>query len=267
VIEKLGLEDRPKLDLAGLNTLYVAFRAGVPADNIQKRIWFASDQSTPPTGGDPIVFFENWLAHGTGGTCFPINGALCTLAQSLGFDARRIAGRMVLEEYPGTNHGSVVTKLDGIDYLVDAQIPATAALPFDAKHPSATHDVRYDVTVEPRRDSSFDVSFPPAVKRDTRFKFRTEPENDPVDHSFFVEAYERTRIASPFNDALYLCSHRPASIFALFRNSKIEIAPDNTVTQSDVSDDERRRILIEEVGISEQAAEALPPDIPEGRTL
>ena len=148
VIEKLGLEDRPTLDLAGLNTLYVAFRTGVPADNIQKRIWFASDQSTPLTGGDPIVFFENWLAHGTGGTCFPINGALCTLAQSLGFDARRIAGRMVLEEYPGTNHGSVVTKLDGIDYLVDAQIPATAALPFDTKHPSATQDVLYDVTVE-----------------------------------------------------------------------------------------------------------------------
>jgi arylamine N-acetyltransferase len=267
VLSKLGLDDRPTIDLAGLNAVYAAFCTAVPDDNIQKRIWFASNQSTPVTGGDPVVFFENWLAHGTGGTCWPINGALCTLLHSIGFDARRNAGRMVLEEYPGTNHGSVVTTLGGIEYLVDAQVPAMQALRLSAEEPQVTESVLYYVAVEPCRDSVYDVAFYPAVKRETKFTFRTEPENDTVDHAFFVDAYERSKRSSPFNDALYFCCRRPTSILALFRSLRIDIALDNTVTQSEVADDERKRILVEEVGISEEAVDALPPDVPEGRSL
>ena len=40
----------------------------------------------------------------------------------------------------------------------------------------------------------------------------------------------------------------------------------NTVTRSEVSDDERKRVLIEDVGISEQAVETLPFDVAGGRT-
>ena len=101
VLSKLGLTERPSLDLAGLNTLYAAFSGNVANDNIQKRIWFAGDQTTRLTGGDPAEFFENWLAHGTGGTCFPINGGICALVHSLGFDARRIVGTMIMGGYTG----------------------------------------------------------------------------------------------------------------------------------------------------------------------
>ena len=45
VLDKLGLDSRPEVDLAGLNSLYAAFSGGVPNDNIQKRIWFAGDRS------------------------------------------------------------------------------------------------------------------------------------------------------------------------------------------------------------------------------
>ncbi len=51
VLAKLRLMERPRLDLAGLKSLYAAFCGRVPDDNIQKRIWFASDQETPVTGG------------------------------------------------------------------------------------------------------------------------------------------------------------------------------------------------------------------------
>jgi arylamine N-acetyltransferase len=92
VLAKLGLKDRPTLDLAGLNTVYSAICASIPFDNVQKRIWLASDQKKPATGGDPREFFENWLRHGTGGTCWPSSGGLYALARALGFTARRIAG-------------------------------------------------------------------------------------------------------------------------------------------------------------------------------
>jgi arylamine N-acetyltransferase len=47
------------------------------------------------------------------------------LAQTLGFDARRIAGSMLVDETytHDDNHGSVIVTLDGIDYLVDARSP------------------------------------------------------------------------------------------------------------------------------------------------
>ncbi len=110
VLVKLGLTERPSLDLAGLNTLYAAFCGNVPAiDSIRKRIWFAGDQRTPLPGGDPTDYFESWLIHGTGGTCWPTNGAVYALVRSLGFDARRIAGCIVMEQYPGTNHCSEPT--------------------------------------------------------------------------------------------------------------------------------------------------------------
>src|SRR6266849_3725974 len=80
VMTKLGLRRRPALDLAGLNALYAAFSAGIPFDNVQKRIWFASPQTTPIPSGDPNQFFNNWLQHGTGGTCWPLNGAMYALA-------------------------------------------------------------------------------------------------------------------------------------------------------------------------------------------
>src|SRR5579862_9322901 len=92
VLAKLGLSNWPSLDLSGLNTVYAAVCANIPFDNVQKRIWFAGNRSRPVTGGDPSEFFENWLKHGTGGTCWPGNGGMYALARALGFNARRMAG-------------------------------------------------------------------------------------------------------------------------------------------------------------------------------
>src|ERR1700722_13894824 len=82
VLAKLGLKNKPSLDLAGLNTLYAAICGSIPFDNVQKRIWFGTDQNKPSTGGDPTEFFENWVRHGTGGTCWPANGGMYALART-----------------------------------------------------------------------------------------------------------------------------------------------------------------------------------------
>jgi len=66
---------------------------GAPFDNLQKMISLrAGDQRL--TGHDASEFFENFLAHGSSGTCWPSSNALFTLLTSLGFDARRVAGAM-----------------------------------------------------------------------------------------------------------------------------------------------------------------------------
>jgi len=147
VLERLGLHTRPSLDLGDLNQLYAAFCCNISFDNVQKRIWFAGPQTTPLPGGDPTEFFNNFLRHGTGGTCWPLNGAMYALVHALGFRASRIVGSVIVEGYPrGANHGSVLVDLDGISYLVDAWMASFKVLPLVPGRPASTgngiHDIR-----------------------------------------------------------------------------------------------------------------------------
>ena len=265
VLLKLGLDGPPPLDLAGLNTLYTAFCGSVPDDNVQKRIWFAGDRTSPLTGGEPREFFGNWLAHGTGGTCFPINGAMCALVQSLGFDARRIAGSMLVEGFThDDNHGSVIVTLDGVDYLVDAQIAAFKVLPLIPGTPATTGEGLHDISAVPIDGGGFDVLWYSGVNREEPKTFRTRPEYDPVDHAFFLRTYDRTQKKGHdlFNHALYACCRFPESIVTLGRSNKITIGSDNSVTKIEITDEDRKRALIEEFRLTEEIVAALPPDVP-----
>ncbi len=267
VLEKLGLTERPSLDLAGLNTLYAAYCGNVPAiDNIRKRIWFAGERRGPLPGGVAADYFENWLDHGTGGTCWPTNGAVHALVHSLGFDARRIAGCIIMEEYPGTNHGSVLVTLEGVDYLIDGNLGAFKVLPLVPGRTTSTGDGLHAISAVPI-EAGFDVIWYRSHDRLEPLTFRTEPEHDPVDQAFFLARYDLTKQLSVFNDALFICRRFPEFIVTLGRKNKMTVAADGTMTKTEINDTERRRVLVEEFGISEEIAEALPPDVPGGAAL
>ena len=264
VLEKLGLRQRPSADLAGLNTVYAAFCGNVPFDNIQKRIWFASSQTTPLPGGDPNGFFKNWLRHGTGGTCWPINGALYALVRALGFEARRIVGSVIVKGYPrGANHGSVLVTLEKINYLVDAWMVSFKALPLVSGSPASTGSGIHDISAAPIGDS-FEIYSYPGWLRDQPLPFRIESEYYPVDHAFFLARYALTKKMGFFNDAFFICRHFPDSILTLGRHSKFRVSADGTVTRTQPTEAERRAALIEEFGLSEEIVEAIPPNVPNG---
>ncbi len=262
VLAKLGLHGRPVLDLAGLNTLYAAFCGNISFDNIQKRIWFASDRTTPLPGGDPSDFFQNWLAHGTGGTCWPINGGMYALVHALGFEARRITGSVIVAGYPqGANHGSVLVTLDGADYLVDAWMAAFKVLPLVPDTPASAgegiHHIK-GVAIE----GGFEIFCYVGWNREQPLPFRPELEHDPVDHAFFLARYDRTKKVGFFNDVLLICRHFPDRILTIGHQNKIVVAADGTVTKTQITDGERKAALIEEFGLSQEIVEALPPDVP-----
>ena len=264
ILLKLDLTDRPKLDLAGLNCVYAAFSGNVPNDNIQKRIWFADDQTRPVTGGDPIEFFENWLAHGTGGTCFPASGGLHALLRAIGFNTNRISGSVIMEGIePDGNHGSVLVNLKGVDYLVDAQLGAFTVLPLVQGEPSSTGDHIHDIRAVPVL-GGFDVQWYPGSNRQDPLVMRPNLEDGPVDHQFFLTHYDlsasKERKRSRFNDALFISRHFLDSILIVAGRKRTKIFANNTVTKTDISDAERTRSLIEEFGISVEAANAVPPD-------
>jgi len=268
VIDKLGLDSRPTVDLAGLNTLYAAFSGGVSNDNIQKRIWFGGDRATPVTGGDPAEFFENWLRHGTGGTCFPISGALVALLQALDFPARRITSTMMI---PGamrgiSNHGTVLVSFDGVDYLADAQTAGFEALPLLPGQASRTTSGIHAMRALPIEDGH-EVFFWAGHMREHEFRFQTEPENDPVDHARFLSLYDRSANAqgySPFNSALYICRHFEDSVLSIHQGNRVAVAADGSITSEEVDDAQTREALVEDFGISEEAVDALPKDEPGG---
>jgi arylamine N-acetyltransferase len=270
VLAKLGLTERPSLDLAGLNTLYAAYCGSVPAiDNIRKRIWFAGERRGPLPSGVPADYFENWLDHGTGGTCWPTNGAVYALVHSLGFDARRIAGSIIIEGYlQGANHGSVLVTLEGVDYLVDGNLGAFKVLPLVPRRTTSSGDGLHAISAVPL-EVGFDVIWYQGHDRQEPLTFRTEPEHDPVDHAFFLKRYDLTKSKSRglFNYALFICRRFPDFVVTIGRKNKITVAADGTMTKTEINDAERRRVLVEEFGISEEIVEALPADVSGGAAL
>jgi arylamine N-acetyltransferase len=269
ILTKLSLPRPAAPDLRGLNAVCAAFSSHISNDNIQKRIWLAGARTTPVTGGDPVEFFQNWLTHGTGGTCFPANGALCALLQALDFDAKRLSGSVLMEgiESDG-NHGTVVVALGGASYLVDAQLAAFRALPLVRGQVTTTGDGIHDIRAMPAADG-FDVLWYPGSNRQKPLVMRPDLKLGPVTHAYFLAQYalsaSRKRKRSPFNEAVFIARHFPNSIVVISRSTRTDILENNAVTRREITLTERNRMLAEELGVSKEIIEAIPPD--EGSTI
>ena len=96
MLAKLGVA-RPAPDRDGLAAVYGAWCRRVPFDNVRKMIHVRAEDPGPLPGDDPTEFFESWLAHGAGGTCWAGNGALFALLQALGFSASRGVATMLVD--------------------------------------------------------------------------------------------------------------------------------------------------------------------------
>jgi arylamine N-acetyltransferase len=264
VTSKLGLPGSLVPDLESLNTVYAAYSGLVPNDNVQKRIWLAGDKSRPVKGGDPTEFFENWLQHGTGATCFPSNGGLCELLNALGFDARRALGGVLMDgiEHDG-NHGTVIVRIGGVDYLADTQLACFKVLPLIVGRSASTGSGIHDITAVPN-GNSFDIKWYPGSNRETPMVTRLDLERGPVSHNVFLAQYVlsalRDRKRSPFNEALFIGRHFPDRIVNVGRLTRTEVSADNVVTKRELTLAERAEILIGELGLSAQIVKTIPPD-------
>ena len=93
VRKELGLPDSITNDLEDLRTVYAAWCNNMTFDNMRKFVSLRSGDKTL-AGADANDYFEHWLEHRSGGTCWPSSNALFTLIDSYGFDARRVSGAM-----------------------------------------------------------------------------------------------------------------------------------------------------------------------------
>jgi N-hydroxyarylamine O-acetyltransferase len=261
VLAKMGVEaDDVAPDTAGLQQIYGAWCRSVPFDNVVKRIHLASRSAAPIPNGDASYFFESWLAHGTGGTCWPSTLALHAVLVALDFDVRIASGAMRDDIDPDCHsHGTLlVTTPDGPDH--DAWLVDTSMLtetPVSMMRRTATdldHPLR-PVHIEPVGDL-WRVHWQPVGKPDgLTFLFL----DDDVTEQHCRDRYEWSREHSGFNAALYATRNRAGAADEFVTGEHVVRDADG-IRRRAVDLDERAPLLRTVFGYSPEIIAQLPPD-------
>jgi N-hydroxyarylamine O-acetyltransferase len=238
--ERLGFAKAPAL--AGLESLYLAWCRHVPFDNVRKRIALASGKPDPLPGGKPEDFLAAYLEHGTGGTCWPSSNGLHALVSAAGFDVRRISASMF--DRNDHNHGSLVVRLDGAEWLVDSSIECDRLIRLGQA--SDDGDPVHPIRVELSEKGTL-VHWGMSQSTNT---MPCRLMNDPVDEAFYLERYEISRGYSVFNTALYARKNFPAKLVTFAGRTRFEKTP-NGVTSRELAPAELHLALVEELGYSD----------------
>jgi arylamine N-acetyltransferase len=247
VLDRLGFSSEPSIDLNGLSALYRAWCMNIPFDNVRKMIALRAVENPPLPGMQADNFFEAWIAHGSGGTCWPSSNALYELVCSLGFDARRVAGSM--RDLGIINHGSVKVKIEHRDWLIDSSFLTGLPLPLDEKNFISSESV-FAVEVEPSEGTH--VIWVDVPSQSTYLPCRLLL--DPVEHSYCLAAYEASRERSPFNQRLHALRKRSGEMIVLSGRTSFRKTASG-VESRELSPDELCRALGQEIGISDKLIE------------
>lgn len=242
-LERLGFAAPPPVDLDGLSAVYRAWCTRVPFDNTRKMIALRTGARGPLPGIYADDFFASWLAHGTGGTCWPSGNALFTLLEAAGFAVRRVGASM--RDQGVVSHASGKVRIDERDWLVDSSMLVNTPLPLG----SGVHlggDLVWPVEVE-AVDGTHVIWWqapPNAAYMPCRLLL------DPAPFQEYFDGYERSRERSPFNQRLYARINRPGELIVLLGHTRFSRTAAGVVSR-DLTADELLRALREDIGLSE----------------
>jgi arylamine N-acetyltransferase len=257
ILQKMEFPTHPKNDSAGLSAIYARWCRRIPFDNIQKRIFHSGSARGPVPGHTSADFFQKWLAHGSGGTCWANSHAMHDLLEALGFNVVRVAATMLATpDDVGPTHGTVFAEVDGRQYLVDGSMLTELPVPVQEGGPRKMHHPAQRVHLE-HRDGHWNVRWHPAHRPDGLW-CRIETVDVPEDQ--FNEYHERTRTRSRFNSSLYVRLNFPGHTATISSSEKVTVKLDGNPVSIPLAEDQRLRILVEEFGISEELASSLPAD-------
>lgn len=242
VLEGLGLSSALSRDLGGLHRLYRAWCHAVPFDNVRKMIALRTMREGRLPGIAAEDFFESWLAHGTGGTCWPTSQALYALLDSVGFDARRVAGSM--RDAGVVNHGSVKVRLAGLDWLVDSSSLTNVPLPLDG-HVFVSREPLIPAEVEAADGTHVVWVHTPPNSSHLPCRLLV----DPADYATYEAGYESSRERSPFNQRLYARRNHPDELVVLVGCTRFSKTVDG-LAKRDLSPTELCQSLASDIGLS-----------------
>jgi arylamine N-acetyltransferase len=258
VLERLGFASPPPATLQGLTELYSAWCPRVPFDNVRKLIHVRAGEAGPLPGSSATDFFEAWLKHGTGGTCWAGSNALFSLLSSLGFDVIRGIGTMLAAPNIPPNHGTVIARFDSERYLVDTAILHGKPLPLVEQDLVEIAHPAWGIRCS-RLEGKWHIEWRALHKVDG-FICRLESFGHRDEEIF--ERHEQTRAWSPFNYQVCARGNRGDRALGLAFGRAVTLESDGAVTSHEIDHQERVRILVEDLGFSEEIASKMPVDIP-----
>lgn len=261
VLARLGFSARPEPNLDSLKTIYHAWCRSVPFDNVMWLLYLASENPGPLPGHNPNDFFNNWLAFGTGGLCFPAAIAMHSLLSEVGFTVAPVRGWM-----PDASHATLVVDCDGTNYLVDQSVPHSEPIPLIAGSRMATPGWGMRVFHEQRRWYFRWKTFRTAGVEEIACCFETEhfkrPEVEETLSQMFVD-YSGCKDWSKYNYNLNATIFRGDVLIRLVEGQReIFIDKDVNVIQHPISQSERNELLVNTFGINEELVNQLPADRP-----
>lgn len=261
VLERLEVAPDSPPNLETLRLLYAAWCARVPFDNVRKLIHVRAANPGPLPGCDGVDFFENWLRHGTGGTCWSGTNPLYLLLRHLGFAARRGIGTMLVAPHLPPNHATVRVTLEGAEYLVDNSILCGEPLRLDPADETRVAHPAWGVTCTPWDDGTrrWAVHWRP-LHLTGGFVCRIEDEESTG--ADYLRCSEETRGWSPFNYELTARLNVDDEVLGLSFGKEVSLWRDNSVTETECDHERRVQVLVEKLGFSEEIARQLPPDVP-----
>lgn len=258
VLEKLGFHQRPEISLSGLTALYSAWGHHIPFDNVRKMIHIRTGNPAPLPGSDPVDYFEAWLAHGTGGTCWAGAGPLHAFLSTLGYPAARAIGTMMAAPVLPPNHGTVTVTFDDRRYLIDSAMLCGESLLLDPEKETSIPHPAWGMKVA-MRDGRYHVMWRPMHKPND---FECRLETFEATDADFQEMHERTRAWSPFNHELTIRINRGDEVVGMAFGELITLHSDGSVTRVPATPESRRHLLLETIGLSEEIVDQLPTDEP-----
>ena len=242
VLDRLGLSRGVECSVAGLTTVYGAWCANIPFDNTAKLIVLGKQSPGLLPGIDPAEFFERFLLHNVGGTCWPTSNALFELLCVLGFNARRAAGSM--GDTGIISHGTTKVRIDNDDWLVDSSMLTNGPLPLKSGRFAGQDRL---VPTEVRIENGDHVVWWDLPPNSSPMPCRLLHDN--LSHDFYIERYEASRMRSPFNERIYARRNLGTRILIITGNRRLVKTVD-AIDDSQLSESQLPESLRDEVGLS-----------------
>lgn len=256
ILMRLGLGERPKPDYAGLAALYRAWCFKVPFDNLFKRLFLHGDSTVSFPGENDTLFFSNWLRYGTGGTCWSGNGALQALLASLGFNASRRRGTMLIGRSASPNHGSVTVELGEVLYLVDASMLHDEPL---VLHPTRKYSIGHEawgLSSQPEGGNWLVRWRPLHLPEGCLCRI----ESGEILRQEWLARNNLTRRVSPFNDSLYARKNIGNDVVGVEHGARVVFYGDGRVVREALTHRQLLECLGDELGIAGELLQRLPED-------
>lgn len=203
-LTRLGHDDPPPPTLDTLRALQLRHTIAFPFENLSMLL-------RQPVVLDLPSLQRKLLHDGRGGYCYELNQLFLVLLQQLGFQARSIAGRVVMngpeDRMTPRTHQALLVELDGVSWLVDVGfggLVPTAPLRLDTEDAQATPHERFRIT---RRGDNHVLRVEVAGEWRALYIFDLQPQSE-VDHEV-GNWYVSTHPQSSFHDRLVAARIEP----------------------------------------------------------